>query len=217
LNPGNGWVSGLCFEPAAGVAALEAMLAPLGASGRLRVLLRTRAVAATGTDDRITSGLLLHLETRELWRAHAALVIDATGPGDLLPLAGTEYVSGAEGRGDTGEPHAREDGPDSECVQSFTYPFAVEYAPGTENRNPRPPDYAENRERQPYTFDHVYYDARGVVTYRMFTKGEGAAGPFWTYRRLIDGAQFTGAATRDVAMINWPGNDFRGANLIDRP
>src|SRR5947209_8068926 len=40
LNPGNGWVSALCFEPAAGVAALEAMLAPLVASGRLRVLLR---------------------------------------------------------------------------------------------------------------------------------------------------------------------------------
>jgi FAD dependent oxidoreductase len=216
LNPGNGWVSALCFEPAAGVAALEAMLAPLVASGRLRVLLRTKAVAVTVTDGRITSVLLLHLETRELWRAHAALVIDATELGDVLPLAGAESVSGAEGRGDTGEPHAREEGPDPECVQSFTYPFAVEYAPGTENRIPPPPDYAENRERQPYTFDHVYYDERGVVTYRMFTKAEKAAGPFWTYRRLIDAAQFTGAATHDVAMINWPGNDFRGANLIDR-
>src|SRR5438876_2825634 len=36
LNPGNGWVSRLCFEPAAGVRAIEALLSPFVEAGRLR-------------------------------------------------------------------------------------------------------------------------------------------------------------------------------------
>jgi hypothetical protein len=56
----------------------------------------------------------------------------------------------------------------------------------------------------------------------MFATGERAAGPFWTYRRIRDASRFTaaadnGGASHDVAMINWPGNDFRGGSLIDRP
>jgi hypothetical protein len=243
LNPGNGWVSGLCFEPGAGGLALMAMLLPLIAAGRLAVEYRMKAIAAEVADDRVTSVSFLRFDTGEVIRVHAAYVLDATELGDLLPLAGAEYVTGAEGREETGEPHARENGPDPECVQSFTYPFAVEFVPGTNNTIARPPGYEANRERQPYTFDHVYYDDRGVVTYRMFETGERAAGPFWTYRRLLDASNFEGAAggrpvqrrapapsplrrgrgerspavSHDIAMINWPGNDFRGGNLIDRP
>jgi hypothetical protein len=223
LNPGGGWVSRLCFEPKVGVAAIDEMLFPLIEAGRLRVLRRTKAVAAETQGDRVESVLLANLDTGETVRARFAYVLDATELGDLLPLVGAEYVSGAEGQEETGEPHARPDGRDPECVQSFTYPFAVEFVPGVVNeRAPEPPDYAENRERQPYTFDHVYYDARGVVTYRMFATGERAAGPFWTYRRIRDASRFTaaadnGGASHDVAMINWPGNDFRGGSLIDRP
>jgi hypothetical protein len=221
LNPGGGWVSRLCFEPAVGGAALGEMMAPEIQAGRLRVLLRTKAVAAETRGDRVESVLLANLDSGERLRARFAIVLDATELGDLLPLVGAEYVSGAEGQAETGEPHARPDGPDPECVQSFTYPFAVEFVPDGDFRGPEPPGYAENRARQPYTFDHIYYDDRGVVTYRMFETGERASGPFWTYRRLIDAALFTagnhGGAAHDVAMINWPGNDFRGGNLIDRP
>jgi hypothetical protein len=219
LNPGGGWVSRLCFEPAVAVTAIEAMLAPEVAAGRLRVLLRTRVVAAETRGDRVESVLLANLETGETLRACFAFVLDATELGDLLPLAGAEYVSGAEGQAETREPHARPDGSDPECVQSFTYPFAVEWAPGSgSERGPEPPGYAENRARQPYTFDHVYYDDRSVVTYRMFDTGERAAGPFWTYRRLRDASLYASDAeeARDLAMINWPGNDYRGGNLIDR-
>src|SRR5437588_7125309 len=38
LNPGNGWVSRLCFEPAVGVRAIDALLEPFVEGGRLRVL-----------------------------------------------------------------------------------------------------------------------------------------------------------------------------------
>ena len=38
LNPGNGWVSRLCFEPAVGARAVETLLAPHVEAGRLQIL-----------------------------------------------------------------------------------------------------------------------------------------------------------------------------------
>ena len=117
----------------------------------------------------------------------------------------------------TSEPDARPAGPAPECVQSFTYPFVVEFRSGEQHLIPEPPGYVENRQQQPYTFDHVYYDGRGVVTYRMFEGARGAGGPFWTYRRLIDAAQLDDPRyPSDLAMINWPSNDYRRGSLIDR-
>jgi hypothetical protein len=41
--------------------------------------------------------------------------------------------------------------------------------------------------------------------------------PFWTYRRLLDKANLDDdRIPNDVAVINWPSNDFRGHNLIDK-
>lgn len=230
LNPGNGWVSRLCFEPAVGVRAIDSLLAPYVVTGRLRILLRTKAMAAELVGNRVRALQFQHLDTGGTTRVSCELVLDATELGDLLPLTGAEYVSGAEGRVEvdpvsgTPEPDARPDGAAPECVQSFTYPFVVEFRghrpkDGPEQHgSPPPPGYTENRERQPYTFEHVYYDGRGVVTYRMFESVPGAGGPFWTYRRLIDAAQFEDPRYPfDQAMINWPGNDYRGGNLIDQP
>ena len=44
----------------------------------------------------------------------------------------------------------------------------------------------------------------------------GTKGGLWTYRRLIDSAQFPDAPA-DLSMFNWPGNDYREASIIDRP
>jgi hypothetical protein len=223
-NPGNGWVSRLCFEPIAGIRAIDILLAPHVEAGRLHILRRRKAVAAQVSGNRVRAVLFQDLDTGETVRVSPALVLDATEWGDLLPLTGAEYVSGAEGRMEvdpthgTSEPDARADGPAPECIQSFTYPFVVELRPGEQHIIPAPPGYVENRQRQPYTFDHVYYDGRGIVTYRMFEGVPGAGGPFWTYRRLIDAAQFADPRyPHDLSMINWPGNDYRGGNLIDRP
>src|SRR4030095_1645052 len=59
----------------------------------------------------------------------ADYVLDATELGDLLPLVGVEYVSGAESQDDTGEPHAVSGPARPENVQSFTWCFAVGYDP----------------------------------------------------------------------------------------
>jgi hypothetical protein len=217
FNPGGGWVSRVCCEPVAALAALAAMLAPYVESGRLSILHRHKAVAAEVEDDLVRAVTLRDLEGDARWRVAAPFFLDATELGDLLPLTGTEYVSGAESQAQTGEPHARPEAPAPDCVQSFTYPFAVEYRPGENHLGARPPGYEENRDRQPYTFAHVYYDGRGTLTYRMFERGEGDVAPFWTYRRLIAADNFADPRLpHDVALINWPGNDFRHGNLIDR-
>ncbi|HEU4754574.1 MAG TPA: FAD-dependent oxidoreductase, partial [Armatimonadota bacterium] len=213
LNPGEGWVSYLCFEPKAGLWALEQLLEPHARAGRLSVLLRHRAVRVVKEGEQIRSVLFRNLDGEERTEARARFVLDATELGDLLPLAGVEYVTGAESREDTGEPNARPDAA-AWCQQSFTYPFALELRPGPEQPIPEPEGYARNRERQPYTLRHLYYDERGWVAYRMFETGPRAAGPFWTYRRLIAAGQFRDGRP-DVAMINWPGNDFRHGAIVD--
>lgn len=216
LNPGGGWVSRLCCEPRVALAVLESMLQPHVEAGRLTLRRRHKAHAAVAEGDRVRSVTLAHLDSGDRLRVEASFFIDATELGDLLPLTGTEYVTGAEAREQTGEPHARPDEPAPECVQSFTYPFALELDPGGGETIPRPEGYADNRLRQPYTFAHVYYDGRGAPTYRMFERGEGGVPPFWTYRRLVAAENFADPRyPRDVAVINWPGNDFRDGNLID--
>jgi len=215
LNPGNGWVSYLCFEPQAGLWALDQLLAPYLESRHLRLLLRHRAVSAEVAKDVVRSVTFRHLDGEEHTEVRAAFVLDATELGDLLPLTGTEYVSGAESSVDTGEPSAGLD-PKPGCVQSFTYPFAVEFRPGERHLVRRPDDYETNRDRQPYTLRHLYHDERGWLTYRMFDSGERDVPPFWTYRRLIDATQFADPRfPNDITMINWPGNDFRHGSLID--
>ena len=98
LNPGNGWVSRLCFEPAAGVRAIAVLLAPHVEAGRLQILRRTKVVAAEVMGSRVRAVHFQNLDTGETVRVSPALVLDATELGDLLPLTDAEYVSGAEGR-----------------------------------------------------------------------------------------------------------------------
>jgi hypothetical protein len=55
LNPGNGWVSRLCFEPRVALAVLEAMLARHREGGRLTVLLEHEPVSAETEADTVRS------------------------------------------------------------------------------------------------------------------------------------------------------------------
>jgi glycine/D-amino acid oxidase-like deaminating enzyme len=55
LNPGNGWVSALCFEPRIGLQVVERMLEPHIAAGRLRVLLEHVPRSVSVVSDRIRS------------------------------------------------------------------------------------------------------------------------------------------------------------------
>ncbi|HSW46633.1 MAG TPA: FAD-dependent oxidoreductase, partial [Phycisphaerae bacterium] len=117
----------------------------------------------------------------------------------------------------TGEPHAA-DTADAEDVQSFTYCFFIEHRPGERHVIDKPADYTRNRDGQPYTLTLHYGDGR-VMTYGVFEHRPGTFGTFWSYRRAIDATQFDDPRyARDLALINWPGNDYRGGNiLVDDP
>jgi FAD dependent oxidoreductase len=45
----------------------------------------------------------------------------------------------------------------------------------------------------------------------------GTKGGLWTYRRLIDSAQFGAKYPTELSIFNWPGNDYRESSIIDRP
>src|SRR5687767_13018387 len=129
LNPGNGSVSRLCHEPRVGLAALEELLAPHVASGRLSIMLRHQAVDAATAGDRVQAVTVRSLTTGTDAVLRAPLFVDATELGDLLPLTRTEFVTGSESRRVTGEPHATdEERPGNQ--QAFTCCFAMDYVTG---------------------------------------------------------------------------------------
>ncbi len=224
LNPGDGWVSRMCFEPRVGAQVLQAMLAPHVASGRLTILLEHEPVRALIEEDRI---IFVEMRPSILRQAQdsgsaslqlamilARYFLDATELGDLLPLSDTDYVTGAESRADTGEPDAPDEARPDE-IQGFTYCFAVEYCPGENHVIEKPRDYDRMRDAQPYTLVLKSRDG-SPRPFRMFEPGIVSL-PFWTYRRLLSRELLDphGAhGLRDLALINWNSNDYHQRNLI---
>ncbi len=224
FNPGDCWVSRLAFAPAVAERAMRALLAPHLESGRLALYVRHKTVAVECEDDRIRSLTALDLDRRETSRFRAAIVIDATELGDLLPLAGAEYVVGAEAKAATQEAHAQPHEPKAHCVQSFTYPFVVERRPNGERHVvAEPAKYRHYCEAQPYslTIDvhggEIYGEESGRLEYRLYDRMPGTKGGLWTYRRLLAAASFGGHVPHDLTLMNWPGNDYRDRSIVDRP
>lgn len=211
LNPGNCWVSWLSFEPQLGLSKLDDVIAKHTAQSSLKFFRRTKVVEVRLQGGRAKALLAVNLDTGKFVEIRARFVIDATELGDLLPLAGVPYASGAESRVDTGEAHAPlAANPDN--VQDFTYPFVIDIAGGT-NVIPKPPKYEQFNSAGKFSF----------MGYRMFENAPIAGTdrhylPFWTYRRLIAKENFPdGSYQSDLSMINWESNDLRGENIIDVP
>jgi hypothetical protein len=224
FNPGNCWVTRVAFEPKVAVAAIMALLQPHMDAGRLTMHLRTKAAAAEVEDDRIVSVTAVGLEDGAVTKFRPALVLDATELGDLLPLAGAEYSVGAESITETGEAHAQPAIPKPHCVQSFTYVFGLERRPkGERHVIERPARYQFFRKSQPYSLTievhggEIYGEESGWLSYKVLETMPGTKGGLWTYRRLIDSAQFGSDFPTDLSMFNWPGHDYREVSLIDRP
>ncbi len=169
--------------------------------------------------------LAVNLDNRHWLRVRPRMVIDATELGDLLPLAGAEYVLGAESKAETGEPHAQPVEPKAHCVQSFTYTFVVERTTtGERHVIPKPERYEHYRDGQPYSLrihvhgGEIYGEETRWLEYQVLEQAPGTKGGLWTYRRLIDQSLFPpgGGYPDDISMINWPGNDYRDRSLLDR-
>ena len=232
LNPGMGGVSRLCHEPRVSLAVLLACLAPYRSAGRVTILLEHKAVAADADGDRVRAVTVRDLRDGRESVLNAPYFIDATELGDLLPITGTEYVTGFESQADTGEMHAP---PEAQPLnqQSFTFCFAMDHLPGEDHTIERPEQYDFWREHvpkltppwpgrllawpytHPITLEPVT-DIRCDPVAEASWNGTGPRPGFWTFRRIAYKAHFApGAYRSDICLVNWPHIDYMLGNLCD--
>ena len=221
LNPGNGSVSRITHEPRVSLEVLEGMLLPYLSSGQLTLLLRHKPVAAEAAGNRVLHVKLRSLETGSETDISARYFLDATEQGDLLPLSGTEYITGAESRKQSGEPTAP-DAPQPHNIQAFTVCFALAYRAGEDHVIERPEGYAfwrdyvpELKPAWPGKLLSLAYSR--PATLKPHELGfdpthEAVSGQplnLWIYRRIRDNRNFTdGDKGSDICLVNWPQNDY---------
>lgn len=225
LNPGDGSVSRITHEPHVSTAVLDAMLARYVSGGQLTILRDMVPVRADVTGDKIRAVTVRHKSGVER-TISAPYFLDATEQGDLLPLTGTEFVTGFESRKETGEPHApAEAQPDN--IQSFTVCFAVDYVAGEDHTIDKPRDYAFWRDYVPamkpaWPGKLLSWSMSNPVTLQpravMFDPSAEHNPPgklnLFIYRRIANKRNFApGAYAGDVSLINWPQNDYWLGNL----
>ena len=231
LNPGDGAVSRLCHEPRVAVAVLQDMLAPYQSSQQLMVLLEHKITGADTSGDRVRALKALSYRSGKEVVLTAPYFVDATELGDLLPLTGTEFVTGTESKKETGELHAPEKA-DPNNQQSFAVCFAMDYVPEinqkkTEHLIEKPKDYTFWRNLVPKLtpawsgklLDLSYSNPSTLEPKTLGFHPEGIATGsalnLWNYRRLINKNNFKpGRFLSDITVVNWPQNDYFLGNLV---
>jgi len=227
FNPGAAGVSALSTEPRVALAVMEAMLAPYISTQRVDLRLHHEPVGADTHDDEVTAVTLEDNRTGERTTVRAQYFLDATETGDLLPLSGTEYVTGFESQSQTGEPSAPAQAQPLN-MQSVTWCFALDHHAEQDHTIDRPADYDYWRDfRPPYWPDRMLsLTATHPITleprhWRLLPnpEPEGAArasergrdfpNNLWTFRRVLARPHFDpGFASSDIAIVNWPMIDY---------
>ncbi len=226
FNPGSGSVSRLCHEPRVALEVMRSMIAPYLSNGKLMLLLEHKAVSAEVVGDEVKSLTVRNINSGDVKVLKAPYFVDATEMGDLLPLTGTEFVTGAESKKDTGELHApTEANPKSN--QAFTACFAIDYVPGEDHTIQKPKDYdfwanltpdlqppwagkllalhySDPRTLKP---KNLGFHPQGVPTGNMLN--------LWNYRKIINKNNFRpDFYPGDISIVNWPQNDYMLGDLI---
>ncbi|WP_329390755.1 FAD-dependent oxidoreductase [Streptomyces sp. NBC_01716] len=242
FNPGSAKVSDLCHEPRVSLAVIEALIAPHRASGRIRVLMEHEPVSVTNTDDPDTleSITLRNRRTGDLTTVSATWFVDATETGDLLPLAGVEYVTGAESRDVTGEPHAPEL-PAPLNMQPISVCFALDHVEGGDFTITRPDSYEHFLTSSatdspdgrlsltaphPKTLapSHHTFFPNPVEDHTLIRPdyADQRVGRMdrnlWTFRRIAAAQNFLpDAYESDITLVNWPQVDYWDGPVFDVP
>ncbi|WP_420110554.1 FAD-dependent oxidoreductase [Pseudactinotalea sp.] len=233
LNPGAGSVSKLCHEPRVAVDVIEQMLRPHVAAGRLQILRNVVPVAAAAERD-VVQRVTLRGPDGEEAAVTATYFIDATELGDMLPLAGVEYVTGFESQADTDEPHAPALAqPDN--IQALSWCFALDHVEGDHTID-RPERYQFWRDLVPPTWPgpllgfaspHPRTDEPNIQTF-VPNPGDDpfamvadqstnmADENLWLCRRLAARDVFRpGAYGSDISLVNWSMIDYFLGSVID--
>ena len=226
LNPGNGGVSAICHEPRVSLAVLQDFLAPYHAKGQLTLLLRTKAFAATTEGDRICAVRVRNLDSGKEEVLEGAYFLDATELGDLLPLTGTEYVTGAESQAQTGELHAAAEA-QPHNMQAFTCCFAMDYLPAESHVIEKPGEYDfwrsyVPRMTPPWAGPLLNWRTTHPVTLAPRDNPFDPLGNspkekgLWHYRQILETTHFTpNAFAGNMTLVNWPQNDYWLGNLCE--
>lgn len=230
LNPGNGWVSRLAHEPKIALDVLQEMMSPYIHTQRIQVLYHTVPVEVATEYDRIVSVTVSHTQVTGSVGQYTQLIgqyyLDATEEGDLLEQSGTEYVSGAEAKSDTDEPHALEHA-DPLDMQSITHVAAVDYVEGADFTIEKPAEYEYWREYMPsfsrfpilswYASDAN--DTTKLKEFTLFPNDQGVTS-LWDYRRIIDPTIWEEplrSQIQEVSLLNWAQNDYYAGAVTGVP
>jgi len=227
FNPGNGSVSRLCHEPKIALFVLYEMFAPYISNKSLLILTEHKIKKAEVNGDNLVAVEIEDVNQNESIYLSAPYFVDATERGDVLPLSGTEYITGSESKSQTKEMHASQIA-DPENNQAFTVCFAMDYQSEGNYVIDKPKDYTFWHDYIPdlipawsgrlldLSYPHpatlkpttLGFNPEGIAT--------GEALNLWKYRRIIDKNNFLSNTYKgDISIVNWPQNDYLLGNLID--
>lgn len=220
--PGNSWVSRIAHEPKVALHILNSYLAPFIENKTLEIDYHTVAVDSVVEEDEIRSLTVENKKTKETKVIEAKYFLDATDCGDLLPVVGAEYKTGAQSREETGEYHAPEIA-DPYDMQPITWVAALELNPDGEYKIPKPEKYDFFKELDvPYDDNKLFsWYAPDAETQKKvlfsFYDNEVEEKPLglWSYRRIIDTKNYKDPSIKEVSLINIPQNDFSLGNIYE--
>ncbi|MEH7226062.1 FAD-dependent oxidoreductase [Bacillus sp. JJ1566] len=220
FNPGNAIVSKISHEPRVALRVLYDMLAPYISNGKLTLLTEYNIIQAETEQDQVQTVTVQHSSTGHSYLLKGKYFLDATEMGDVLPLAGVEYVIGAESRNETGEAHAAKDA-DPFNMQAFTYCFAIDHIEGEDHTIEKPVQYEFWKNYQAEFWPAKQLSWWGLVPhtlepieYSLFYEANRFS--LWNYRRIIDKNHFEpGTFQSDITIVNWPQNDYWLGPIID--
>ena len=233
LNPGGGYVSHLCYEPRIGHIVLQQMLMWPRARGFIRVLPCRVPVSADVSGDNVKAVTVRNVISGEHSTLTAPYFLDATEFGDVLPMAGVEYVVGSESQAETGEPHAPEGPSQPDNVEAITwcFPMAWDTAPHANHTIAKPPQYNRWRRYMPDThppwgsnlLSWEFADPKSgeMLDCALFTTGRHRKAwlrGLWEYRQIVVAQYYADQDVPDeVTLVNWPQNDYFVRDPIDKP
>lgn len=219
LNPGRGWVSKLCAEPAVALKVLELMLEPQVAGGTLTILRGWKPLSADASGGTARSVLF---ETPDGPQTLSARIfMDSSELGDLLPLAGVPYRVGSESASETGELHATEHAePDN--VQGITWCFAMAYDPEGDYRSSAPQGYEFWTTWAPefwtgplLSWDTVHAHTGKAYRWTLFADEHDRRMGLFDYRQIVSRSTLNEPGTLDATIVNWPQNDYFLKTTLD--
>jgi hypothetical protein len=208
------------------LAVLTGMLAPYISSGKLILLTDHKVVGADVTGNRIAALKATNQLSGNTLVLTAPYFIDATELGDLLPLTGTEFVTGSESSIKTGELHAPVNA-NPLNNQAFTFCFAMDYLSGENHVIEKPHNYDFWSNFRPQlvppwpgklldlTTSHPISLEPRKVDFNPEGSADSSVLNLWNYRRIINKDNFNPNTYQSgITVVNWPQNDYLTGNLI---